>query len=80
MQTWCDKLNHVRKCSIKWRLKGKIFDVLSVSSSFVVCNSFITMPVKDAGWHFVFNECGKLPPPVLAFHKVSFGFVSATHT
>jgi ATP-binding cassette subfamily F protein 2 len=33
-----------------------------------------TMPIKDPVWNFEFGECSKLPPPVLSFDRVSFGY------
>jgi len=33
-----------------------------------------TMPLKDPAWNFEFSDCHKLPPPVLSFDRVSFGY------
>lgn len=30
--------------------------------------------VKDRIWNFSFEDCGKIPPPVLQFNEVSFGY------
>jgi len=40
----------------------------------MVADGLYTMPLKEKTWNFDFPDCEKLPPPVLAFHKVKFGY------
>lgn len=37
-------------------------------------DGLIQMPVKDSHWAFEFPDCEKLPPPVLSFTDVKFGY------